>query len=154
MDQSKSTTLHQIATEMFNAEEILGEIQRHQKQVRPELETEYVAPRTPTEKKMAEIWGGHLGLEQVGIYDNFFELGGHSLLATQMVARVREIFGLEVPVAVIFDTEPTVASMAAALEQYQIEQSDEAAIMEALETLSGLTDEEVDALLTMESNSD
>jgi acyl carrier protein len=139
---------------MFNAEEILGEIQRHQKQVRPELETEYVAPRTPTEKKMAEIWGGHLGLEQVGIYDNFFELGGHSLLATQMVARVREIFGLEVPVAVIFDTEPTVASMAAALEQYQIEQSDEAAIMEALETLSGLTDEEVDALLTMESNSD
>src|SRR5262249_29025412 len=50
----------------------------------------YAAPRTPTEKALANIWAKILGLDQVGVHDNFFELGGHSLKATQVVSRIHK----------------------------------------------------------------
>ncbi|MBI3472584.1 MAG: amino acid adenylation domain-containing protein [Candidatus Solibacter usitatus] len=70
------------------------------------------APRNPTEEKLAAIWSGVLGLERVGVHDNFFaDLGGHSLLATQIVSRVRDAFGVDLPLTTIFE-KATVASMA------------------------------------------
>jgi amino acid adenylation domain-containing protein len=63
----------------------------------------YVAPRTPTEEKLAEIVGDVLGVAQVGVYDNFFELGGHSLLATQIVTRVREHLQVNLQLKWFFD---------------------------------------------------
>jgi amino acid adenylation domain-containing protein len=80
----------------------------------PELrqgEEERVAPRTPAEELLVDLWAGLLGVEQVGIHENFFELGGHSLLATRVVSRVREVFGVEIPVRALFDS-PTVAGLA------------------------------------------
>ena len=50
-------------------------------------------------------------MEGIGAHDDFFEMGGHSLLATQVIARVREVFGVEVPLGVLFD-EPTVRGLA------------------------------------------
>ena len=44
---------------------------------RPELEKGFVAPRTPVEELLADIWAQVLNIEQVGIYDKFIELGGH-----------------------------------------------------------------------------
>src|SRR5438552_2446313 len=52
---------------------------------RPELRREYVAPRTPTETALAEVWREVLRVDRVGVHDGFFELGGHSLLAVQVV---------------------------------------------------------------------
>ncbi len=49
-------------------------------------EVGYVAPRTPTEKKLAQLWAKTLHLNKVGIHDNFFELGGDSLLGIRLVA--------------------------------------------------------------------
>jgi len=73
------------------------------------------APTTPVQELIAEHWTRILGLERVGVRDNFFELGGHSLLATQVVARLRESFGVEVPLRTLFQ-KPTVAELAAAVE--------------------------------------
>ncbi|MGH4025827.1 MAG: amino acid adenylation domain-containing protein, partial [Pseudonocardiaceae bacterium] len=56
----------------------------------PELESGYLAPRTPIEERLAEIWAEALGVEQVGIEDNFFGLGGDSILSIQVVSRARQ----------------------------------------------------------------
>ncbi|WP_139488457.1 non-ribosomal peptide synthetase [Brevibacillus dissolubilis] len=73
---------------------------------------EYVAPRNPTEEIVANIYSQVLSVEQVSIYDDFFELGGHSLLATQTNSRLREAFGVEIPLRALFD-HSTVVGMSA-----------------------------------------
>ena len=82
---------------------------------RPELEAVYVAPRTPVEEKLVEIWQELLNLEKVGIQDNFFELGGHSLLITQLLVRVRDIFKVEISLQSLFKL-PTIANIAQKLQ--------------------------------------
>jgi|GEM_PF-192527 len=69
-------------------------------------------PRTPTERALAAIWSGVLGVEVVGIRQNFFALGGHSLLATRVVSRVREALGVELPLRAAFEAQ-TLAELAA-----------------------------------------
>jgi amino acid adenylation domain-containing protein len=61
------------------------------------------ALRTPVEEQLGSIWAELLGLSRVGPQDNFFDLGGHSLLAMQMSSRLREAFGLELPLGRVFD---------------------------------------------------
>src|SRR5205823_10989166 len=75
----------------------------------------YLAPRTPVEEVVANIWAEVLRLPQVGADDNFFELGGHSLLATQVVSRVREHFRVELALRSLFE-KPTVVGLAGEIE--------------------------------------
>jgi len=71
----------------------------------------WAPPSTPTGEALAAIWSGLLGVERVGGQDSFFELGGHSLLASQLVSRVREAFGAEVPLSAVFQA-PTLDALA------------------------------------------
>jgi amino acid adenylation domain-containing protein len=73
---------------------------------------DHVAPRTETERRVAEIWREVLNVPRVGATDSFFALGGHSLLATRIVARVAAELGVDVPIRAVFE-DPTVAGMAA-----------------------------------------
>ncbi|HEX8118111.1 MAG TPA: amino acid adenylation domain-containing protein, partial [Pyrinomonadaceae bacterium] len=83
---------------------------------RDEQAHDYVAPRTPAEQLLANVWAEVLHLPRVGIHDNFFELGGHSLLAVRVVSRVREVFKVELPLRALFDSA-TVASLSDVVEK-------------------------------------
>ena len=88
---------------------------------RPELNKPYIAPRTPTEKLLAEIWAQVLGVEPIGVRDNFFDLGGHSLLATQIIFRLRDTFQAEIPLRTLFE-KPTIEELALAVEEILLEE--------------------------------
>ncbi|MEG5038044.1 MULTISPECIES: amino acid adenylation domain-containing protein [unclassified Microcoleus] len=75
----------------------------------------YIAPQTSIEEVLVKIWAEVLGIKRVGIRDNFFELGGHSLLATQLVSRVRDAFGVELPLRRVFEA-PTIAELSKIVE--------------------------------------
>jgi amino acid adenylation domain-containing protein len=76
----------------------------------------YAPPQTPTEVRLAVMWSEILHREGVGRADHFFHSGGHSLLALQVVARVRESFGFELPLKAVFDN-PRLHSLAATIDQ-------------------------------------
>ncbi|OXM68452.1 hybrid non-ribosomal peptide synthetase/type I polyketide synthase [Amycolatopsis vastitatis] len=78
---------------------------------RPDLLTEYAAPETETQRRVADIWQDLIGVWPIGVHDSFIELGGHSLLATKIVAAVRAEFEVDVPLRDLM-TAPTVAAMA------------------------------------------
>jgi len=121
------------------------------------LESEFIAPGTPVEEKVAEIWRGLLGIQQLGVQDNFFRLGGHSLLATQLLSRVRDAFQVEIPLRVLFES-PTVAGLAQKITERQNEAGElkplaaisrvvQDDLEQQLANLDGLSDEEVELLL-------
>ena len=79
---------------------------------------ELVAPRTPTEERVAEVWASLLGVAEdtIGVHHNFFRLGGHSILAVRLNSRLQEEFDVALPLRVIFE-KPTVAQLADAVEE-------------------------------------
>ncbi|MYW06180.1 non-ribosomal peptide synthetase [Streptomyces sp. SID3343] len=94
----------------------------------------YLAPRTEAEELVARIYSDVLGRDGVGAFDDFFALGGHSLLATRVAARLGVAIDLTVPIRTLF-AEPTVAGLAAAIEDLLIGE------------LDALTDEEAERLI-------
>ena len=78
--------------------------------------TGYVAPQTLTEERLATIWRELLKVERVGIVDDFFDLGGHSLMVMQLVARIRRIFEVEIPIRSVFE-DPTIKELANKVEE-------------------------------------
>ena len=108
-------------------------------QNRPEIAADYVAPQNETEKILAEIWCEVLQLKRVGMRDNFFELGGHSLLALKVISRIRQQFGFDAPLSVVFETS-NLDDLATKLSQLQlatIDQDELARLLEEIETPTG-----------------
>jgi acyl carrier protein len=67
----------------------------------------YVAPRTPIEEVLVDIWCELLGVERIGVQDNFFDIGGHSLLAMRLISAIRDALGITVQLRVFFEA-PTI----------------------------------------------
>lgn len=84
------------------------------KSSRKSLAEVFIAPATPMEKQLAEIWSQVLGIEEIGIYDNFFELGGHSLLSVQLLSQVQLAFQVDVPLFYLLKA-PTIAGLIEAI---------------------------------------
>jgi len=73
-------------------------------------------PGTETEQRVAEMVGELLNLEAIALEDNFFLLGGHSLLGAQLIARLRQAFGVDITLRSLFEA-PTIAALAAELDR-------------------------------------
>ncbi len=116
---------------------------------RPDLDQQFVAPRTPIEEELAQIWRALLGVQQVGIHDNFFELGGHSLLLTQLASRISEAFQIKLPLRVLFDA-PSIEEMTFAIAETLTEQEDEQDVADILGELCLLSPDEAASLLEAE----
>jgi tyrocidine synthetase-3 len=73
----------------------------------------YVAPGSETEEKLAVVWSEVLGIEKgvVGVESGFFELGGHSLSLVKMKAKIKDVFGIDIPIARMFQL-PTIRALA------------------------------------------
>ncbi|MEU6578108.1 amino acid adenylation domain-containing protein [Streptomyces sp. NPDC046805] len=71
---------------------------------------DYAAPQSAAEQQIAGIWAEALQVARVGRHDNFFDLGGHSLLAMRAATRLRDTFGVELPLRAFFEA-PTVADL-------------------------------------------
>jgi thioesterase domain-containing protein len=69
-------------------------------------------PRDEYEQRLAALWQELLGVESVGVQDGFFDLGGHSLIAVRLFARIRKIWGIDLPLATLF-AAPTLEALAA-----------------------------------------
>ncbi|MCP4151379.1 MAG: SDR family NAD(P)-dependent oxidoreductase, partial [bacterium] len=75
---------------------------------RPELSSQYEAPRNKLEQKLVDCWQEFFGIEQIGIHDDFFELGGDSLKGIVLVTHYRELLRENIQIYAIFDA-PTIA---------------------------------------------
>jgi acyl carrier protein len=107
---------------------------------------DFVAPRTPVEETVAGMMCQVLGVDRISINDNFFELGGHSLLATQLLSRVRTVLDVEVPLRALFES-PTVAGLALAITQLQVEQEDEDDMARMIDEIKRLTEDALESSL-------
>jgi amino acid adenylation domain-containing protein len=76
------------------------------------------APLSPLEDVIATAWSAVLGVHPIARADDFFALGGHSLRATQVIARLRDVFGMDLPIRLVFDA-PTLGELAARIGELQ-----------------------------------
>ena len=113
---------------------------------RYEMDNSFIAPRTPLEKSLAEIWAEVMGRSRVSIHDHFLDLGGHSLLATQIISRVIDTFSVEVS-SQSFLNAFTVADMAIVLTQSLAEKADRENLDRTLTELETLSDHEAQTQL-------
>lgn len=105
---------------------------------------EFIAPGSDWEHKLAGLYRELLGLEQISVTSSFFDLGGHSLLATQLVAGLRDRFGIELPLRHVFSA-PSVAELARVLEQ--LENSHEQELTQLLDELEQMSEEATERAL-------
>lgn len=120
---------------------------------RPELANDYIEPRDPLERAIAEVWQQLFRIEPIGVEDNFFMLGGDSLMAIQLATRLREQLGVELVVNDLFE-QATVASLARKVEALRSTAAEPAQagagseeMAEVLAMVEGLSDDEVSRLL-------
>ena len=116
---------------------------------RPNLRTNFEAPRDEIEQVVAAVQQSILGIEQVGIHDNFFELGGSSLLAVQFISRLRDKFQQHIPLGLLFD-QPTVAGLAEAIRDAQPKESELDELAQLLAQVESMSEAEIKDRLATE----
>jgi len=109
-----------------------------------------VAPRTAIEAKLASMWCEMLGLDRVGVEDDFFELGGNSVIATQVLSRVWNEFGVEVPLAEFFERSFSVAQLARLIDACRVHQASADELERHLTEIETMSDDEVKLRLRRE----
>ncbi|MGQ0825932.1 MAG: SDR family NAD(P)-dependent oxidoreductase [Actinomycetota bacterium] len=106
---------------------------------RPELDHEYVTPRTAIEEQIASIWRTSLGIDRVGAFDGFFELGGDSVFANEIITEINRALAVSLDVERAFE-DFTVANLALLAEAFMIEHLQSLSDDEATRLLSSGTE--------------
>ncbi len=105
------TRVGEIALRLSTADAVHARMQAERRRARPQVATDYVAPRSDLETTLAALWAEALGLDRVGVDDDFFGLGGSSLQATMLVNTMQDALKRSFESIVVFDA-PTVAATA------------------------------------------
>jgi len=129
--------VHRIASGLTTAADVLAAIDAGRAAPAPTVRTD-----DPTEARVAALWAELLEFPPTSVHDNFHELGGHSLALVRFAVRVRDEFGVELPVDALFTDAFTVADIARTIREHGAGGLDE-----LLAELEQLTDDEVRALL-------
>lgn len=114
---------------------------------RPVLSTAFALPTNEVETALVSIWEKILDVRPIGISDNFFDLGGHSLSATRVVSRIFKHYQLEIPLQSLFQS-PTIAEMAAVINQHQGKLLDESRLSAILDELASMSEAEAQRLVS------
>ncbi|EIM18035.1 phosphopantetheine-binding protein [Pseudomonas chlororaphis] len=113
-----------------------------------QMQQVYVAPQSELEQQIAAIWADVLKLDRVGLSDNFFELGGHSLLVAQVVTRVKQQFGVDIPIRSLFGAE----SLSAFVEKVQALRETTSSLQDelakSLEALKRLSPDDLEKIIS------
>jgi len=98
--------------------------------------------QTALQEVLSTVWASSLGVEKVGIDDDFFELGGASVVATQIVSRLRQMFQMDLPAILLFET-PTISKLASYMIEHEARPglTEKTAIL--LKRIEGMSEEEV-----------
>jgi acyl transferase domain-containing protein/acyl carrier protein len=139
---------------VFTASQLLQQLGVHDRKGsrrgRPTRAGEFVPPSNETEAAIATVWEELFGFEPIGSNDDFFELGGHSLLAIEMISRLREALGAEIPLGLVFESS-RLASLAGMIAGDVPEGKDREQFEELLREVETLSPEEVARLLQAEA---
>ena len=146
-----------IQLESVHAKGAATEVRSGSLHPRPDLSSQFVEPRTDTERTIATVWQDILGVTPIGVHDKFFELGGHSLLAIQLISRLRDAFQIELSPQRLFEA-PTIAQLASTIEggvqaMRHAQAEEDARTEEMLKMVEQLSEEEVAALLAQQEGS-
>jgi FkbH-like protein len=102
--------LHTIATELFDAQQILAAVRAENERLRPATALAPVAPHDEVESKLKTIWESILRVQPIGVDDNYFELGGDSFLAVSLFLEIESEFGKALPLATLLSA-PTISQL-------------------------------------------
>ncbi len=148
---TKALPYQRFAMELSHPENVLEAVlQRKAQLAHRGTSAPIEEPRTDTERRLVQIWADLLHVPSLGIQDNFFDLGGHSLLAIQLLSIVHNVFGVEVPLTVVYGSNFTVAELARTIEMQELEGLSAEEYAALLQDLENMTDEEAAALLQKE----
>jgi FkbH-like protein len=144
--ERRTALLAQAATVWSRAADVSAAVQEWRRRTRGEEIGSFVAPRTPSEAQLSELWAQVLGVDRVGVTDDFFGLGGHSLSATRLLSRIRDVFEVDLPQGALFEA-PTVAQMAELIDYQYIGRLDGAELDALLHEMQDLSDEQLRSAL-------
>ena len=113
MQVKKPPSISRVASKFADPQSVSKAVEA--KKARQHAQAAYEAPASPTEEILSAIWSKLLVIDKVGRNDNFFALGGHSLMAVQVIARVRQSLGIELPLRAMFEA-PTIAQFSELVE--------------------------------------
>lgn len=106
---SPSTRWNHIVRALQHPTQILEHVEQQGQRTRDNID--WIAPKTPTEKRLSEIWSQVLRIDRIGLNDNLFDLGNTSLLSVSAFTVIEEIFGKRLPMTILLDA-PTIRELA------------------------------------------